>query len=61
LVIRVPRVKYILNSKLCSEYSGIIPDIHVAMDKSDVQKDVDSQLTFLFNYLKEKERALEEN
>jgi hypothetical protein len=60
-VIRVPRVKYILNNKLCSEYSGIIPDIHVAMDKSDVQKDVDSQLTFLFNYLKEKESALEEN
>lgn len=59
LIIRVPRVKYVLNNRLCSENSGIIPDIHVSMNKSDVQKNIDSQLTFLFNYLKVKERASE--
>jgi len=49
--IRVPRVKYVLNNDQFSEECGVIPDVTVEMKKDDIQSNVDTQLSYIINYL----------
>ncbi len=53
LEVRIPRVKYVLNTESCSEDSGVIPDIYVEMKKKDIQKNIDSQLLKVLDLISE--------
>lgn len=54
LEVRIPRVKYILNTSSCSADSGVMPDVYIEMKKADIQREVDSQLLNVLEIILEK-------
>ncbi|MFK7757732.1 MAG: S41 family peptidase [Flavobacteriales bacterium] len=57
LEVRIPRVKYVLNTDSCSADSGVLPDVYVEMKKVDVQREIDSQLLKALELISERESA----